>query len=382
MSSTDPYERYRPVNVRRAVRPPSPSAPVPPPQYWHAVEEALRPVTHVRQHAPMPDPAPSRRSAAANPLPEPLQQPASKPAPSVRHEAQAPIIPAQSISGNALLAVIAIMTFLAAIALGAAVMVRSAAMEWQGQVGRELTIQIRPAPGRDMDWEVAQAVEIARRVPGIAEVRPYTREESARLLEPWLGSGLALDDLPVPRLIVVTLTPGAEVDLARLRQRLTAEVGGASLDDHRAFVDRMRAMTRNAVMVGMGVLGLMLAATILLVFFATRGAMSANKAIVEVLHFVGARNRYIAGQFQRHFLVVGLKGAAIGGAVATALFLGARLVGGHLQGQAGQEVEALAGSFVLSPEGYAGIFGLLVLVAAVTAITSRLTVQRTLGALE
>lgn len=366
MSSTDVHAPYRPVNVRRAVRTAAAAAPPPQPpsrQYWHTVEEALRPVGGAP--APQPQPAPPRQ----------------KPAPAPRHEAQAPIIPAQSISGNALLAVIAIMSFLAAVTLGAAVMVRGAATEWQGQVARELTIQIRPAPGRDMDWEVGQALQIARTTPGVAGARAYTREESARLLEPWLGSGLALEDLPVPRLIVVSLAAGTEVDVARLRQRLTAEVGGVSLDDHRAFVERMRAMTRNTVMIGMGTLALMLAATILLVFFATRGAMSANKTIVEVLHFVGARNRYIAGQFQRHFLAVGLKGAALGGTVAVLLFLAARLAG-HLQGRVGPEVEALAGAFVLGADGYAGIFGLLVLVAAVTAITSRLTVQRTLGALE
>ena len=41
-----------------------------------------------------------------------------------------------------------------------------------------------------------------RSQPGIVEVRPFTKEESAKLLEPWLGSGLSLDELPVPRVIV------------------------------------------------------------------------------------------------------------------------------------------------------------------------------------
>ena len=41
--------------------------------------------------------------------------------------------------------------------------------------------------------------------------------------------------------------------------------------------------------------------------------MAANRPVIEVLHFIGARDRYIAGQFQRHFLWLGLKGGAIGG---------------------------------------------------------------------
>src|SRR5205085_12461229 len=182
----------------------------------------------------------------------------SAPAPAIGAlpEAAASIVPADSIAGRALLAVIAIMTFLAALTLGAVVLVRSAAGEWQADVAREVTIQIRPAEGRDVEAAVQRAAALATATPGIASVRPYTREESTRLLEPWLGSRLALNELPVPRLIVVRLTPGATPDFAALGKQLTEQVPGASLDDHRGFVDRMRAMARSAVVVGLAVLGL------------------------------------------------------------------------------------------------------------------------------
>ena len=82
----------------------------------------------------------------------------------------------------------------------------------------------------------------------------------------------------------------------------------ASLDDHRGWVERMRAMAGTAVVGGVLLLLLMLVATVLSVSFATRGAMAANRPIIEVLHFVGARNRFIAGSFQRHFLLLGSAG--------------------------------------------------------------------------
>jgi cell division transport system permease protein len=294
-----------------------------------------------------------------------------------------PIVPPNSISGRALVAVIAIMSFLAALTLGAVVLVRGAAAEWQSQVAREMTIQIRPAEGRDVDAEVTRTLDLVRSTPGIADAKAFSKEDSARLLEPWLGTGLALDELPIPRMIVVTIAAGGTPDLERLRKTLAERVTGASLDDHRAWVERMRTMTRAAVAIGIGVLGLVLAATVLLVAFATRGAMAANRAIVEVLHFVGAKNRYIAGQFQRHFLWLGLKGAGIGGGAAVALFLAAGVLAGRHSGSAGEDqAQALFGSLVLGPPGYAGIVGVMVLVAAVTAITSRLTVHATLAALE
>src|SRR3954453_23893783 len=93
-----------------------------------------------------------------------------------------PIIPKRSIAGRALVAVVAIMTFLASLTTGAVMLVRAAAAEWQSEVAREVTIQVRPSPGRDIDADGARAAEIARNFPGVAEVTPYTKEESARLL--------------------------------------------------------------------------------------------------------------------------------------------------------------------------------------------------------
>src|SRR5499426_3308889 len=115
---------------------------------------------------------------------------------------ETPIVPRATISGRALVAVVAIMTFLASLTIGAVVLVRAAANEWQSDVAREVTIQVRSVAGRDLDADVAAAVLLARAYPGVADVRPYSKEEAARLLEPWLGSGLKLDDLPVPRIIV------------------------------------------------------------------------------------------------------------------------------------------------------------------------------------
>jgi cell division transport system permease protein len=297
--------------------------------------------------------------------------------------ASAPIVPADTVAGRALLAVIAIMTFLAALTFGAAVLMRSAANEWQSAVAREITIQIKPADGRDVEADVQRAAAIAKAFPGIAEVRPYSRAESARLLEPWLGSGLGLEELPIPRLIVLRVAPDGAPDFDALRRRLAAEVAGASLDDHRGWVERMRAMARAVVAASMMVLMLMMIVTMLSVIFATRGAMSANRSVVEVLHVVGAKDAFIAGEFQRHFLLLGLKGGAIGGAVAVVFFLSAGLAADWFKGTAGEsQISILFGNFSLGPEGYAGLFGIVVLVAAVTAGTSRLAVRHMLRSLE
>jgi cell division transport system permease protein len=295
----------------------------------------------------------------------------------------AAIVPKNSIAGRSLTAVVAIMTFLASLTTGTAMLVVSAASDWQSEVGREVTIQVRPAPGRNIDADVRAASDIARAAPGIAEVRAFTKEESARLVEPWLGAGLALDDLPIPRLIVVKLTSGVRPDFTSLRQALAARVPTSSLDDHRRWIDRMRTMAGTAVIGCIAVLALVWAVTVLSVTFATRGTMATNRPIVEVLHYVGATDSFVSGQFQRHFLILGFKGGALGGGAAILLFGVVEAANTWLAGTAGgDEIAGLFGNLSIGVAGYLAILLQIVFMALVTAFASRRTVNRTLETID
>jgi cell division transport system permease protein len=290
-----------------------------------------------------------------------------------------PIVPRASIAGRALVAVVAIMTFLASITTGAVLLVSASAAEWQSEVASEITIQVRPVAGRDLDRDTAAVAAAMRAQPGIVEIRPFTKQESAKLLEPWLGSGLSFDDLPVPRVIVARVQPGTTLDLAALRSRVTQASPTASVDDHRAWIERMRSMTGATVFAGVGILILVIIATIISVSFATRGAMAANRPIVEVLHFVGAGDRYIANRFLRHFLRLGLQGGVIGGGVAMLAFGFSESIAGWFSGTpVGDQFAALLGTFSLRPSGYLALAVQAVLIAAITAWASRRTLFATL----
>src|SRR5258705_3325051 len=286
----------------------------------------------------------------------------------------AAIVPGASIAGRALVAVVAIMTFLASITTGTVLLVSASAAEWKSEVASEITIQVRPMAGRDIDRDVAAVAEAMRAQRGIVEIRPFTKEESAKLLEPWLGSGLSLDDLPVPRVIIARVQPGTVPDLAELRSRVMQVAPTASVDDHRAWIERMRSMTGATVFAGLGILALVIIATIISVSFATRGAMAANRPIVEVLHFVGAGDRYIANRFLRHFLRLGLQGGLIGGVAAMLLFGFSESIAGWFSGTpVGDQFGALLGTFSLRPSGYIVLAVQAVLIGAVTAVASRPT---------
>ena len=290
-----------------------------------------------------------------------------------------PIVPRASIAGRALVAVVAIMTFLASVTTGAVLLVSASAAEWQSDVASEITIQVRPLSGRDLERDSAQVADAIRAQPGIIEVRPFTKEESGKLLEPWLGSGLSLDDLPVPRVIVARVAPGTGLDLAALRSRVVQVAPTASVDDHRAWIERMRSMSAATVLAGVGILVLVIVATIISVSFATRGAMAANRPIVEVLHFVGAGDRFIADRFFRHFLLLGLEGGVIGGGAAMLGFGFSESIAGWFSGTpVGDQFAALLGTFSLRPSGYLVLAIQAVGIAAITAWASRRTLFATL----
>ena len=141
----------------------------------------------------------------------------------------APIVPSQNIAGRALIFVIAIMTFLSCLTLGAVTLVRGAASTWEGQISREATIQIKPAEGLDMDAALKSAEEIALRFKGVTGASIVDREATARLLEPWLGHNLDIDELPVPRLVVVTIDTAHPPDFAAMRDLIKAQIPTAVL---------------------------------------------------------------------------------------------------------------------------------------------------------
>ncbi|BCP55340.1 cell division protein FtsX [Kaistia sp. 32K] len=295
----------------------------------------------------------------------------------------APIVPAQSIAGRSLMIVIAIMSFLACLTLGAVSLVRDASLAWQDDIVREVTIQVRPVDGVDTKAEADKASAIAASMPGVASARALEDWENAKLLEPWLGSGLDMADLPIPHLIVVELSDPDAVDLVALAARLNTEVKGASLDDHRSWTDRLKTMANATVIIGVSILGLVFIATVLSVIFATRGAMASNRDIVSVLHYVGAEASFIAREFQRHFLFLGLKGGLLGASGAAALFaVLSFFIGRSIATPEGDQVSALFGRFAIGPTGYLGALVIALLIGVMTAITSRLTVYRHLASIE
>jgi cell division transport system permease protein len=324
--------------------------------------------------------APDRRAAPSGRASDPDAAGAPVPISAAGLGRGNPLVPSDNAASRALVAVIAVLTFLAALATGGAEIVAASSQDWRASIAREATIQIKPAVGRDIEADMTRAAVLARAVPGIESARPVSRAESEGLLEPWLGRGLDLADLPVPRLIVLGLDRGARPDLDGLARQLTAEIPGALVDDHGAWITRLTTMANTIVLVAVGIVALVLAAGAAAVVFATRGAMAGNREVVEVLHFVGAGDRFIAREFQKRFLRLGLRGGVLGaGAACLFIALCGALSNSAAGGASALALQSLFGAFGMGARGYGLIAGVALLVAVIAGLVSGRTVRRYLS---
>jgi cell division transport system permease protein len=292
----------------------------------------------------------------------------------------APIVPAGSVTGRSLTLVITIMCFLACLTAGAVYMMNQSANAWLRDIAAEVTVQVEAKEHSDVDKVVADVTRFLSAQQGIANVRALGIADTAQLLEPWLGQTDALKALPVPRLIALELDRGTPPDLEAMRAALTQQYKGVTLDDHRRWQLQIRTITRSFALGGLAILLLVGAATTAIIVSATRSAMASNREIVEVLHFVGATDRFIAREFERHFLRLGVRAGIVGAIWAMFVFLAMptvmELLGGG--GVTMAEIRRLIGISALDAMGYF-LLGIVVLViASLCMLTSRIGVYRIL----
>ncbi len=289
-----------------------------------------------------------------------------------------PIVPAQSVAGRTLMLLIGIMTFLSCVTFGGVLLVQKSAMGWSADVGRELTIQIRPLDGEVIDSNLRLAVSLSEAVPGVASARVVSIEESEELLQPWLGEGLDLSDLAIPRLVIVQLADPNAADISRLESEISA-IPGATLETHAAWRVQLNTMAGTIVVSGILVLALILVATALAIVFATRGTMSTNRKSSMCSISSGRPTRSSRGVPGR-FLLLGLKGGLVGGVAAIIFFIIAgTAMSTVVPEQSSAQLGVLFGQFALGISGILGIIGVVLVIAGLTAITSRLTVRRFLS---
>ena len=271
---------------------------------------------------------------------------------------------------------IALMVYLAALAVAVSAILGSAAQTWRNDLSGNMTVEIPPAlhapdAAEATEARVARAVEILRAMPDVRSAEAIAAAEGLRLLEPWIGAGDIAFDLPLPRLIDLQIDPRAASDAESVHAALEGEIPDVRVDDHGLWVERLLALIRSIEAVALAVVLLIGAAGILSMVFVTRTGLAVHHDVVEVLHLVGARDRYIAGQFQRHALNQATRGTLAGTLLALATIGGLFLVG------AGPDLPLMP-TLRLGLGGWAALAAVPATALAIAALTARMTVLRAL----
>lgn len=269
--------------------------------------------------------------------------------------------------------VIGVMAFLAALALGASMVAERASEGWRAGLADRITVQILVPTQGDVQAKLATETEAAlsalRATPGIAHAAPLSEDEMQSLVEPWLGKGALVEELPLPRLIDATIVPGATVDIAELTARLRQAAPDAQVDDHGHWISRLKGLANTIVWSAWGILLLIAVATASTVAFATRAGLEAQHDMVALLHQMGAHAWFIARAFERHYALAALGASAAGAFVAALLFLAA----GGLE-FAGVEPVPFLPPIALKLTEIAWLAGVPVVSTAIAWATARLSV--------
>lgn len=238
------------------------------------------------------------------------------------------LLPEEAGRDLPLLAVCAILVFLACLSVIGAVGAWRAASGWSGQLESEITLQVLPGEEGDGDAAAQEAGRLASGLPGVLHAEVRARAASEALLRPWLGNTQLPDDFPLPRLVTLQIDPESPPAEGALEALFADAPYRVILDDNRLWAGAIARASATVRYFALGLVVLMCAAAAAVIVFAARAALSMRRDIADALHLVGAPDPFIIALFQERFFMLGLKAGTAGAVFALLAALGLNYAGG------------------------------------------------------
>jgi cell division transport system permease protein len=270
--------------------------------------------------------------------------------------------------------VIAIMMFLTVLAAAFGLGLRSAAASLDADVGHRITVQIVEANPDARERQARAATAVLERLPGVVSARRVSDEELAELIEPWLGSGVAQADVPIPAMIDADLSPELHARIGDVRSALAAAAPSARVDDNAQWLAPLGQLVGALKWLSAALVVLMVGATAAAVVPAARAALDTHRSTIEVLHLMGATDVQVARLFQRRIALDALFGSLVGLVAAFGVLL---LIGRRVR-ELGSE---LLGSAQLPDYAWVLLLALPVAGVLLAMLVARLTILRALARL-
>ncbi len=239
-------------------------------------------------------------------------------------------IPLHARVGTEFLALlIALMTFLCILAGCISISLNNMANTWMSGLADTITIEIPYA--KDGAEKSAAIVSALGRVKDVEDARLLDKKELQTLVEPWLGKGSeALSGLPVPSLINVKLRKRTPEVLADIRAATLDRDPDARIDAHENWLSDLLRLSKALQIAGAALIVIIGIVTSLTVSGAVRSRMAIHHTELELLHIMGASDKYITRQFQKYILFLSGKGILIGLALSGLCLVAAHFAAARL----------------------------------------------------
>ena len=208
----------------------------------------------------------------------------------------------------------AFMVFVASITFATALVGNSLASDWNQKMNNNLTIQILPdmhakKPAQEIEERINNISKILKQTPGIKSYYAMTKSETVNLLKPWIGDKI---DITLPRIISVQISNVIPLNIKALTNEIKNYSSLIKLETYETWMYDFKN-TISAVQTLLGVIiFLILTTTAVTISYATKSGLNINKKVINIMHMVGATNKYISTQFSRQMMILAISGGAIG----------------------------------------------------------------------
>ena len=234
---------------------------------------------------------------------------------------------------------ISIAVFLFAVTLSGVLSINTMLTNWNESILGALTVQIMPINGVNKEKSLAEtiahqekAIEFLKTVEGVESVEALSDEQLQKLIQPWLGDGVIITDLPLPRIIDVKIAKNADIDFGGLALNLSHVTPLASIDNHKLWLNKLIRFADGLKMLALCVLALVIMITSGAIFYTTQTSLGLHSYTISILHLMGAKDTYVAQQYAKRTAITGLQSGIVGLIIAVPTIFGIASLAKQIEG--------------------------------------------------
>ncbi len=211
-----------------------------------------------------------------------------------------------------------LMTFIAVLVLAGGMATYSSVTRWQRTVSGSLTVQIPTytelgaSRGEMVDREIETTLTILRSSEGVLGATVLSDRQMSDLMAPWLGENAVITELPLPKLIDVTVDPNSRLDIAQIKSDLATQVPSAILDSHRIWLTPLLRISSGIIKLIGFILVLLSLTAAFTVIYATRTSLTVHEPVIALVHMMGAGDLYVTQQYASRSFQLTLLGSLFG----------------------------------------------------------------------